>query len=172
MLKAIAKKIQPIWAFKDRNRSLKHQLIRGVAGSFSIKIAASGFAFMLSVILARFLGTTGLGTYSYAVTWANLLSIPATLGIDRLIVREMAIYRAKSRWGLMNGLLRWSNLMVLGFSSILTISAIAVPWLLIPQWGINGAAAATTTSLIVINILKVVFVRKKLNISLYLWHTK
>jgi O-antigen/teichoic acid export membrane protein len=35
----------------------------------------------------------------------------------------------------------------------------------IPQWGINGAAAATTISTIIVNILKVIWVRKKLGID-------
>ncbi len=39
--------------------------------------------------------------------------------------------------------------------------------LLIPQWGINGAAIATTTSIIAINIIKVMMMRKNLDLSLY-----
>lgn len=39
--------------------------------------------------------------------------------------------------------------------------------LLIPQWGIVGAAIATTTSAIVINIIKLFFMQKVLKISLY-----
>lgn len=92
MLKVIAKKIKPILALTEKNNhSLKNRVIKGVAGSFGLKIASSGIAFIMSIIFARFLGTAGLGTYSYATTWANLLSIPATLGIDQLIVREIAI---------------------------------------------------------------------------------
>ena len=129
MLKVIAKKIQPVLALTEKNNnSLKNRLIKGAAGSFGLKVASSGIAFIMSIIFARFLGTTGLGTYSYATTWANLLSIPATLGIDQLIVREIAIYRTKSRWELMAGLLRWSNLVVLSFSIGLTLVATAIVW--------------------------------------------
>ena len=138
MLKVIATKIQPILALTEKNNhSLKNRVIKGVAGSFGLKIASSGIAFMMSVIFARFLGTAGLGTYSYATTWANLLSIPATLGINQLIVREIAIYRTKSRWELMAGLLRWSNLVVLSFSIGLTLVATAI------VWGIKGDSDTT-----------------------------
>lgn len=138
MLKVIAKKIQPILALTEKNNhSLKNRVIKGIAGSFGLKIASSGIAFIMSIIFARFLGTAGLGTYAYAITWANLLSIPATLGIDQLIVREIAIYRTKSRWELIAGLLRWSNLVVLSFSIGLTLIATAI------VWGIKGDADTT-----------------------------
>lgn len=127
MLRAIAQKIQPLGKSRTKNnQSLKQRLIQGAIGSFGLKIAGSALAFVLSVILARFLGKIGLGTYAYAITWANLLSIPATLGIDQLIVREVAIYRAQSRWELMAGILRWANYAVLGTSLVLTLIATAV----------------------------------------------
>ncbi|MEL6441903.1 MAG: flippase [Cyanobacteria bacterium J06621_8] len=138
MLKVIANKIQSVSALTEKNNhSLKNRLIKGAAGSFGLKVASSGITFLMSIIFARFLGTAGLGTYSYATTWANLLSIPATLGIDKLIVRDIAIYRAKSRWELMAGLLRWSNLVVLAFSIGLTLVATMV------VWGIRGDSDPT-----------------------------
>lgn len=128
MLKGIAKKIQPLWSSSENN--LKNTLIKGVAGSFGLKIVASGLTFVMSVIFARFLGTVGLGTYSYATSWANLLSIPATLGIDQLVVRELAIYRSKARWELMGGILRWANLLVLCSSITMALVATAIIWYL------------------------------------------
>ncbi len=127
MLRAIAKKIK-LTQISQGGNNLKHKLIKATAGSFGLKIAASGLTFIMSVIFARLLGTTGLGTYSYATTWANLLSIPAALGIDQLIVREIAIYRSKSRWSLMGGILRWANLIVLGAGIILAVTAVIVAW--------------------------------------------
>ena len=79
----------------------------------------------MSVIFARFLGKAGLGIYVYATTWANLLSVPATMGIDRLIVKEIAVYRAKSQWELMAGLLRGSNLLISSASISLAVIATA-----------------------------------------------
>lgn len=128
MFKAIAKKIKPIQGLTTNNDSLKNKLLKGAVGSFGLKISSSGFAFIMSIIFARFLGTVGLGTYSYAITWANLLSIPAKLGIDQLLIREVAVYRAKSQWGLMGGVLRWANLTVLVASIIFAFGGLAVAW--------------------------------------------
>ena len=125
MLRAIARKVQ--LGIEERHY-LKHKLVVGAVGSFGLKIAGSGLAFGLSVMLARCLGTVGLGIYAYAMTWTNLLSIPATLGIDQLIVREIAIYRTRSHWKLMGGLLRWSTSIVLVTSLALTLIAAGVVW--------------------------------------------
>ena len=151
MLKT-ARKIRSFLIFKlGQNNSLKSTLIKGAAGSFGVRIGASGLAFIMSILFARCLGTVGLGTYSYATTWANLLSIPATLGIDQLIVREIAVYRAQSKWGLMKGILSWANLVVLGFSIFLAIIAMAIAWFMRGETQ-AGVASAVTLALITIPI--------------------
>lgn len=150
MLKVIKKKSQSILTFTGKNNDcLKNRLIKGIAGSFGLKVAASGIAFVMSIVFARFLGTAGIGTYSYATTWANLLSIPATLGIDELIVREIAIYRTKSQWELMAGLLRWSSLVVLSFSIGLTLVATAI------VWGIKGDSDTTVFIAVVLAMVTI-----------------
>lgn len=126
MLRAIARKVQ--LGIHERHQ-LKNRLVIGAVGSFGLKIAGSGLSFGLSVMLARCLGTVGWGIYAYAMTWTNLLSIPATLGIDQLVVREMALYRVRSRQKLMAGLLRWSNSLVLVTAIALALVAVAVVWI-------------------------------------------
>jgi len=110
--------------------SLKNRLIKGAAGSFGLKIAHTGLALVTSVVLARLLGTEGFGIYSYAMAWTTLLSIPATLGLDKLLVREVAIYQTQSAWNLMRGLLRLSNQVVLLVSIGLALTAAGVAWVL------------------------------------------
>lgn len=149
MLRAIAQKIESIWTFQTKkNQSLRHHLIQSAIGSFALKISGSGLSFLLSVMLARILGTVGLGTYAYAMTWANLLSIPATLGIDQLIVREMAVYRAKGHWKLMGGLLRWSNFVVLGTSLAFTLVSVLLVWLI--QGSFNELVIAVLLAMITV----------------------
>jgi O-antigen/teichoic acid export membrane protein len=88
-------------------------LLRDVAGIFGLKVAYSGLNFVLGVILARLLGVTGFGAYSYALAWMSLLNTLAVLGLDTLLVREIAAYHAQSEWGRMRGLLRWTSGIVL-----------------------------------------------------------
>lgn len=128
MFKLIANKLKPILTSKGSDSNLKNRLIQGAAGSLGLKVSSAALAFVMSVIFARFLGKIGLGTYSYAMTWANLLSIPAALGLDQLMIREIAIYRSKANYGLMGGILRWANIVVLSSSITFTLIAIAAAW--------------------------------------------
>ncbi|MDQ1274267.1 MAG: hypothetical protein QG591_2897 [Planctomycetota bacterium] len=102
---------------------MKGSLARGASGTFGLKIVSTGLSFIIGLLLARLLGTTGYGAYAYAMTWVGLLAVPGALGLDRLLVREVAIYETKSEWCLMKGLLRWANQMVLIVSAGLALLA-------------------------------------------------
>jgi len=107
---------------------LKNKLVKGAAGAFGLRLIYTGLTFLTSILLARVLGTTGFGTYTYAVVWAFLLSVPATMGFDNFIVREIAVYQTQSFWGLMRGILIWANRSVLIASICLALIAILVAW--------------------------------------------
>jgi len=105
-------------------------LARGSTGSFALKTASTGLAFIISVLLARFLGATGYGAYAFAIAWTHLLGIPAMLGMENLLVHYLAAYRAQSEWGLMRGLLRWVNRKVLMVSLGVALLAAIISWAL------------------------------------------
>lgn len=109
-------------------KKLQTRLFKSFAGVMGLKVGASGLGFILNILLARFLGVTSFGVYTYALAWHDLLIIPALLGLDTLMVREVAVYKAKSEWGLLRGLLRWSNLIVLASSVLTSLIAIAFIW--------------------------------------------
>ncbi|MGP1371581.1 MAG: flippase [Almyronema sp.] len=90
----------------QKDESLKQRLIKGAVGSFGLKVISTALAFGLNLLLARLLGTEGLGIYALAITWIGLLSIPAKLGFPQLLVRDIAIYSSRSQWGLLKGLLK------------------------------------------------------------------
>jgi O-antigen/teichoic acid export membrane protein len=88
-------------------------------------------AFLLAVLLARFLGSGGYGTYVLAFAWSSLLAVPAILGLNTFLVRGIAVYEVQKRWALMKGLLFRTNQLVLLTS--LTIGScgvvVAAVWL-------------------------------------------
>ncbi len=110
--------------------SLKSKLVKGAAGAFGLRLVYTGLTFLTGIFLARVLGKTGYGTYIYAVGWAYLLSVPATMGFDNFIVREISIYQTQSFWGPMRGLLKWATRAVLVSSILLASIAILVAWTL------------------------------------------
>lgn len=109
---------------------LRTHLIKGAAGSFVLQVGFAGFAFLNAIILARVLGADGYGAFANAMAWVSLLTIPATFGFGILLVRDTAIYRSQGKWGLLKGLLRFSNRFVLVLSVVLALLAAAAAELL------------------------------------------
>jgi len=85
-----------------------------------------GFTFLTNIILARFLGATDFGIYTYTVSWAYLLGVFGTVGLDNLLVREVAVYHSQSSWSLLRGILGWANQISLLVSLVLGIGGIAI----------------------------------------------
>lgn len=106
-----------------RGERLRAQLLRGGAGSIAIKVAHTFLALGSTILLARILGPEGFGTYGYVLALITLIAIPAKVGLPPLFVRETARAQAGEQWGLMRGLWRWGNAVVLLFSLFLVIAA-------------------------------------------------
>lgn len=56
-----------------------------------LRAAGMALAATAGIVLARRLGPSGYGIYSWAFAWVTALSVPAALGADQLLVREAAI---------------------------------------------------------------------------------
>ncbi|MEO0645753.1 MAG: flippase [Cyanobacteria bacterium J06650_10] len=101
------------------------RLLQKAAGTLGLRVSYTLLTFVTSVVLARVLGRAGFGTYTYTTSWVYLLTIPATLGFDGLVGREIAIYQTKLDWARTSGLLRWANVLVI-LAALFTASVGAV----------------------------------------------
>ncbi|MGH9942588.1 MAG: oligosaccharide flippase family protein [Pyrinomonadaceae bacterium] len=101
-------------------------LFRGGAGTLALRVFATALTLILAGVLARILGAGSYGAYAYAQTLVNLLAILACLGTDRLLVRLIAAYHEQEQWGLVRGILRWSNQLALAGSLFLVAIAASV----------------------------------------------
>lgn len=124
------KELAQILLGRQGQSTLRAQLVRGASGTFALKVASTGLVFATSVVLARLLGAKGYGAYAYAISCVSLLSVPAVMGLDVLLTREVARYRTQSDWGSLRGILRWSDRVVLLVSLGLTFLAAGVVWFL------------------------------------------
>ena len=95
-----------------------------IAGVFGLRLTYSALTFLTSILLARVLGQSGFGIYTYSIVWAYLLSVPATMGFDNFVVKQIAVYQTQAAWPLMNGLLKWANRTVI--VSSISVSLVAV----------------------------------------------
>ena len=108
-----------------RSPELRERHLWDAGGLLGLRIAFGGLSFVVTVILSRALGTEGLGVYSYAFAWIVLLSVPATIGMDQLLTREVAGYVSTAQWRLVRGILSmttWSTL----FASVVVSLVAAV----------------------------------------------
>ncbi|MGH9685850.1 MAG: flippase [Candidatus Acidiferrales bacterium] len=118
----------------EESDSIRTRLVVGLSGLVGLRVAFGVLAFGLTILLARVLGTQGFGAYSYALAWTVLLGVPAILGTDQLLIREIAAYQVKSQWALMRGLLRRANAAVLLASLGIAVAAVVVAWAMRSRW--------------------------------------
>jgi O-antigen/teichoic acid export membrane protein len=102
--------------------SLRTHLLRGVAGSLGLTVATAALSFVNGVLLARLLGVASYGVYASAVAVVLLLSVPLTLGFDRLLVREVAASSPGAGWPLVRGMIVRAVQVVLPVSTAVALA--------------------------------------------------
>lgn len=122
-------------------RGIRSPLARETAWSFTLKAANAGLGFFSTLLLARLLGATGYGVYSYAYSLVTLLAMPAHAGLPNLIVRETAKGLAQGRPDLVKGAWQWAGRVVAALS--LLAIGIGGPLFIIWQGGLKSPAGQT-----------------------------
>src|SRR4029079_16871717 len=73
-------------------------VLRGAGLVVIIRVLASAVGFASVILLARWMGSSEYGLYSFAIAWMTLLAYPATLGLPGSAVRFVAQYAATNDW--------------------------------------------------------------------------
>ena len=95
----------------------RDRVARGAAGSAALNISTTALNFAITVVLTNALGASGYGDYAFALAWSTTLSVPATLGLAPLIVRDISRYVVEADWGRLRGMIRHSHRLALGASA-------------------------------------------------------
>jgi len=138
-------------SFQQRIRSsftgghIYRELVTGSAGILVLRAASLGLGFISTVLLSRNLGVTGYGVYAWAIAWASVLQLIASLGFDTLMIRELAAQRIDEAWVTMRGLLHTGHKVAM-FTSIALATLCALVGLLLiePQQRLTFLIALTT----------------------------
>ena len=108
---------------------LRAQLVhRGLASAIT-HATAMLLAISVTLVLARTLGSSAYGIYSYVFVVVCLLAIPAQFGLPRLVVRETARAHAAAEWPILKGFWRWAGLIALSGSILLALLSAIAAWL-------------------------------------------
>lgn len=93
--------------------------VRSVAGSSAVRIAAMLASFGVGVQLARGLGVESYGYYGLALSIITIASIPAELGLSRLVTREVAAAEARRDYPAFFAVLKWADRTCWRFSAVM-----------------------------------------------------
>jgi O-antigen/teichoic acid export membrane protein len=96
-------------------------IARGSASTFLIQIGFAGLSFVTTTVLVRLLGLESYGAYSNAIAWVNILAALGLFGFNSLLLREVAILKARNNWGSIKGLLRFSDGLIVTISIFLAL---------------------------------------------------
>lgn len=88
--------------------SLRASLVAGASGTLVLSVGALAWNFLAIIVLTRVLTVRGYGAYVYALAWSTALTVPAALGIQHLLLREVAASNARRQFGLTHGVIRRS----------------------------------------------------------------
>jgi O-antigen/teichoic acid export membrane protein len=109
---------------------MRRSVLFGTAGTVVLNSATIVLNFAVALVLARTLGTAGYGAYAFALAWASILAMPASLGLGPLVLRHVASYAEHGSWGLLRGLVRRANQVVAASATLIVLGAAVVGWLL------------------------------------------
>src|SRR3954452_8614478 len=117
-------------------------LARAASGTFALNVFNTAATFVFTAILARVMGVNDFGIFSWVTATVYLLTVPAILGADRLLVRDIAVELGRSERGRVLGLVRWTTGIVL----VVSISIAVLGGVLFAVSG--DAQSATAMSLL------------------------
>ena len=86
--------------------SLRQAVSRGAAATLILRGTAMALAGVAAIVLARELGSSGYGIYSWAFAWVAALAVPAALGADELLVRQTGVAVDRGEWDQLRALVR------------------------------------------------------------------
>jgi O-antigen/teichoic acid export membrane protein len=111
MIHTLISKIQSLTKKEENKELLFHSLL-----SVLVRIGGAAAAFLMNVVVARYLGAMEAGYFFLAVTVTTLLATLARFGADISVLRFVSIHSELQEWnkvrGLMSIIMRWTYIPV------------------------------------------------------------
>ena len=135
-------------------------VLLGAGQVLIIRILSSAVGYASMILLARWMGSSEYGLYSFAIAWMTLLAYPATLGMTGAGVRFVAQYAAANDWQYVAGLMKVSSWLTFGCGALVAALAIAAV-LYFKSYFNPGYVAPTIVALAGIPIVALTIVRSE-----------
>ena len=118
-------------------------------GTFALRVSAVGLEFIALLVLARVLDAEAYGSYALAMTLVAIFAVPAAVGFDRLVVRELAAFSALGDWPHAHGLLRRGMLIVIAASAVAAVATWITGRLVLRPGALDASRAILLASMLV-----------------------
>ncbi len=105
---------------------IRHERFKAAVMSFWLKIGNLFLGLLTTIILARILGASEFGLYTYALTLVGFLGLLANIGLPNLLVREVAKYSSLGNWIRLKDILRSANILVIVVAGVISFLAALV----------------------------------------------
>lgn len=104
---------------KEENKELvKHSLL-----ALIIRIGGAGAAFLMNIIISRYLGASQAGYFFLAISITTIIASVGRIGADQTVLRFVSLHGEYNEWqkvhGLMKKLLAWTYLPLIALTIIL-----------------------------------------------------
>lgn len=99
-------------------------LVRRAGLVLVVQVVGAGLSYGSQVLLARLLGTSDYGIYTYVFVWVSFVSLLAGLGFPAASVRFLPVYRVKEDWPRIHGFVRSTSRFT--FATAIAIALCAV----------------------------------------------
>ncbi len=98
---------------------------RTAVSAFALRVAGAAIAYLLQILLARWMGIFEYGIFVVVYVWITILSQIGNLGFSSAVIRFIPEYRARGEIGRLWGVIRTGRLMAMGFSTLLAAIGVA-----------------------------------------------
>ncbi len=130
-------------------------LLRGTRGTFIIRATSLGILFLTQILLARIMGASEFGVYSFVIAWIVVLARLTTGGLDTAATRFISLYRSNEDWLSISHFRRYSEKIILLLSA-LTIPAFGLTlFITLNTSEISNYWMTGSTLLLILSILSV-----------------
>ncbi|MCB0340315.1 MAG: oligosaccharide flippase family protein, partial [Bdellovibrionales bacterium] len=139
--------------------------MRGTISAIFVNAVGLPINFAVQILIARLLGVSQFGNYTYVLSWVNIIVLFSTLGMDSASRRYVAAYAAHGDWGALRGFMMQTSklsalsglfaglmmtIMVLEISPLMS-SALSKTFfmaaVLIPVWSLSNLRVSTLRGL-------------------------
>lgn len=109
---AIINKLRKLGKKEENKELIRHSFI-----ALFLRVGGAGIAFLMNVVVARYMGASEAGYFFLAVSITTLAASIGRVGADQTVLRYVSIHAAKNEWpevkAVMNKMLSWTYLPLL-----------------------------------------------------------